>query len=198
MDTAKYGLKTVSSVSELDRVYDFAQSILDVSQDTVHTREYYLAQVYRTPSLLIYAQREGKVVGCILASIDEDHVLVGPTAVAEAERGQGIGRAMIRQLEAAAKRLNQTTLILGARQEAEGFYARCGYRPNLFIQLPEVGQADRLKQLNTQYPVVWESEEGKWTRLMLSTPQVDRELQLAYQAQFPNCHTQYVFIKEIG
>ena len=59
-------------------------------------------------------------------------------------------------------------------------------------------QATRLKQLNHQYPVIWEAEEGKWTRLMLATPQVDRELQAAYEKQFPNCHTQNVFIKELG
>lgn len=104
----------------------------------------------------------------------------------------------MQRMEAKAKKLGQTTLILGALREAESFYAHCGYRSNLFIQLPEAGRGEKLKQLNQKYPVIWESNEGKWTRLMLATLQVDRELQAAYEQQFPEYNMQYVFIKEIG
>ncbi len=198
MNKIEYHLKTIGTLAELDQVYSFAVSILGEMEDIIHTIEYCRRQVSLTPSLLVYAEGQGKVIGCILGSIDDDHVLVGPTAVAEEERGLGIGSAMMQRIEEEAKKLGQTTLILGARQEAEGFYVHCGYRPNLFIQFPEMGQVERLKQLNHQYPVIWESEEGKWTRLMLATPQVDRELQATYEKQFPSCRTQYVFIKEIG
>jgi GNAT superfamily N-acetyltransferase len=198
MNKTEFKVKTVTTVAELDRVYSFAVPVLDEMQDNIHTFDYYRKRVSLSPSLLVYAESQGEVIGCILGSIDEDHVLVGPTTVTAGARRQGIGSAMMQRIEAEARKLNQTTLILGARQEAEEFFLHCGFRPNLFIQLPEMGQVARLKHLNHQYPVIWESEEGKWTRLMLATPQVDRNLQAAYENQLPNCHTQYVFIKEIG
>ena len=33
---------------------------------------------------------------------------------------------------------------------------------------------------------------------MLAVPQIDRDLQSEYERQFPNCYTQYVFIKDIN
>jgi predicted N-acetyltransferase YhbS len=198
MNRSAYQVKTVADLAELDLVYNFAVSIFGKMDHTAHTLAFYRKHAQLTPSLLVYAVRIGKVIGCVLGSIEEDHVLVGPTAVAPEERGLGVGLAMMQHIEEEAKKLNQTTLILGALQNAESFYIRCGYRPNLFIQFAEMGQLERLKQLNPQYQVVWEAEEGKWTRLMLATPQVDRNLQAAYDKQFPGCFTQYVFIKEIA
>lgn len=194
----QYQVKSVTSLAELDLVYSFAVSVLGDMSDSVHTLAFYRDQFMLTPSLLVYAQSQGKVIGCILGYIERDHVLVGPTAVASETRGLGVGTAMMRRIEEESLKLNQSTLILGSRQEAEGFYLRCGFRPNLFIQLSEPGWLERLKQLNWQYPVIWEMEDDSSTRLMLATPQVDRELQAAYTERFPGCNTQYVFIKEIG
>jgi GNAT superfamily N-acetyltransferase len=197
MNDTTFQVKTVATLAELDPVYRFAVSVLGEMDDTVHTLAYYRSQVSLTPSLLVYAERHGRVIGCILGSIERDHVLVGPTAVAAEERGRGVGAAMIYRIEEEARKLSQTTLILGSRQEAEGFYLHCGFRPNLFIQVSQPGQLARLKQLNHQYPVVWEFQDDSCTRLMLATPIVDRELQLVYEKEFAGCGTQYVFIKEI-
>ena len=198
MNATKYQVKTIAALAELDRVYSFAVSVLGEMDETVHTLDYYRRQVDLTPTLLVCTESLGKLIGCVLGSIEQNHILVGPTAVAEEERRLGVGSAMMRRMEEEARKIGQTTLILGARQEAEDFYIHCGYRSNLFIQLPGIGQASQLKQLNRQYSVIWESEDGEWTRLMLATPRVDRELQAIYEKQFPGCSTQYVFIKEIG
>jgi predicted N-acetyltransferase YhbS len=197
VEIADFQVKTVASLADLDPVYRFAVSVLGNMDDSVHTLAFYQQQASQTPSLLVYARKDGRVIGCILGSIERDHVLVGPTAVAAEERGSGVGAAMMRRIEEEAKKLNQTTMILGSRQEAEGFYLRCGFRPNLFIQVSQSGQLAQLKQLNLRYPVVWEMQDDSTTRLMLGTPRIDRELQEAYERQFPGCGTQYVFIKEI-
>jgi GNAT superfamily N-acetyltransferase len=118
--------------------------------------------------------------------------------VAAEERGSGVGAAMMDRIEGEAQKLGQTTLILGSRQEAEGFYLRCGFRPNLFIQLAQAGRLEQLKRHNHRYPVIWEMEDSTDTRLMLATPQVDKDLQASYEEHFPGCNTQYVFIKEIA
>lgn len=191
-------VKCVSSAAELEAVYHFAVSVLGDMDNSAHTYAYYQEHFIKTPSLLIFAENDGRVIGCILGSIERDHVLVGPTAVAENARGYGVGAAMMERMEQEARNLKQTTLILGSRQEAEGFYLRCGFKPNLFIQLSESGKLAELKQQNQGYPVIWEMEVPSDTRLMLATPRVDRELQEEYERNFPGCGTQYVFIKEIG
>jgi predicted N-acetyltransferase YhbS len=63
---------------------------------------------------LVYARQDDKVCGCVLGSIEDDHVLIGPVAVAEGARRRGVGRAMIQEIEAQARELGQGTLILGA------------------------------------------------------------------------------------
>jgi GNAT superfamily N-acetyltransferase len=186
------------SAAELaDRLYDFAVTVLGNMDNSVHTRAYYRAQAAQAPSLLVYAEDRAGVVGCILGSVERDHILVGPTAVASAVRRRGIGAAMLRRLEVEARRLGQATLIAGALREAEGFYLRCGFRPHLFAQLGQAGQLERLKALNPGLPAAWEWQDDSSSRLMLVTGGVDHALQEAYQ-RIPGCHTQYVFIKELA
>ncbi len=48
-------------------------------------------------------------------------------AVEEATRGQGLGQAVLDELERLAKRLGMKAVILDAREAAEGFYLRNGY-----------------------------------------------------------------------
>jgi hypothetical protein len=147
--------------------------------------------------LLAYALREGRIVGCVLASVEDDHVLVGPTAVAESYRHAGIGSALLREVEAQTKAIGHDTLMLGAAEEAEGFYLKCGFRPHLFIQYPEPAYLAQLKSLNTGYEVAWEFQGDGWTRLMLHTPKIDKALQRNYESEFPYCSTQTIFIKEV-
>ncbi len=63
-----------------------------------HSREYYTAAFASTPSLLVVACCAGAVCGCALSAIVDDHVLVGPVAVSEPLRLQGIGQAMLADL----------------------------------------------------------------------------------------------------
>ena len=192
-----YTLKSIESVDELKQVYAFAVSVLGLPT-AKHTLAYYTEQLRIAPQLMLAAWRHSLVVGCALASIEGDHVLVGPVAVAESARRQGVGAAMLGEVERQAKTLGQTTLILGALEEAEDFYLHCGFQPHLFIQVPEPAYVDQLKALNTKYVVVWEAQNDEGcSKLMLRTPQIDKALQAAYERQFPNCSTQTVFIKQI-
>jgi predicted N-acetyltransferase YhbS len=117
--------------------------------------------------------------------------------VEENARRRGIGSAMMWKLEIEARVLGQNTLIHEGLEERELFYQRCGYRPNLYIQLPEPGCVENLAALNPGLPVTWKSEGHGKSRLMLRTQQIDKELQEKYNRAFPSCSTQYVFIKRI-
>ncbi len=104
---------------------------------------------------------------------------------------------MMRELETHAKALGQNTLILGALEEAEFFYLNCGYQPNLFIQLHEPDSVGRLEALNEGYEIAWKAEQNGKSKLMLQMAGIDKGLQKKYNQAFPNCYTQYVFIKHI-
>jgi GNAT superfamily N-acetyltransferase len=191
-----FTVKTIRTLEQLQQVYAFAVPIFNLPTGQ-HTLEHYTEQWARAPQLLVFAERDDRICGCILAGIEGDHILVGPVAVAADSRRLGIGSAMMREVETQAKALGQHTLILGAREEAEPFYLSCGFRPNLFIQLPEPEAVARLKALNEQYEVEWEEEREGWSKLMLRTPQIDKPLQRTYEQVFPGCFTQYVFIKQV-
>jgi GNAT superfamily N-acetyltransferase len=197
-DLDRFTVRTVESEEDLKRAYAFAVSVLGDPHETIHTQAYYLGVFQNTPGLLVYAEHGNQVIGSTFGSLDGDHVLVGMVAVAPSARRMGVGAALFQRLEVEASRLGQTTLLLGARQEAESFYLSCGFLPNLFIQLPEAGRLADLKGLNPGYPVAWEADEGGWSKLMLAVPQIDRDLQNEYERRFPACFTQYVFIKQIA
>jgi GNAT superfamily N-acetyltransferase len=162
-------IKTVQSLDQLRQVWSFAAPILELPAGK-HTLEYYIEQFARTPRLLVFAEGHSRICGCILASIEVDHVLVGPVAVAADSRKMGIGKAMMREVEKQAKDIGQSTLILGSREEAEAFYLSCGFQPNLFVQLPVSGSAKKLRSLNEKYEVIWETQQEGWSKLMLHTP----------------------------
>jgi GNAT superfamily N-acetyltransferase len=194
--TLDFTVKTVQTLEQLAQVYSFAAPILNLPTGK-HTLQYYTEQFARTPQLLVFAEWGDRICGCILASVEDDHILVGPVAVAEDSRRMGIGAVMMKEVETRVKEMGQSTLILGALEEAEPFYLSCGFQPNLFIQLPEPNSVEKLKSLKQQYEVIWESQEDNYSRLMLRTPQIDKTLEKGYGEHFPGCVTQYVMIKHI-
>lgn len=70
-------------------------------------------------------------------------------AVAEAARGQGLGRRIVEYLEAIARGRGARTIILNARDEVSGFYTIMGYEivgagPTLFGAVTHVRMRKRL------------------------------------------------------
>lgn len=191
-----FELKHITDVATLKRVHDFAIDIFGPIS-VRHSFEVYHDQLTVAPKLMVYAEDAGKVIGCVLARIEDDHVLVGPVAVAEAYRRRGLGKALMGEVERQASNIGQHTLLLGALEDAEPFYVACGFQPHLFVQYPEAGFLPQLRALNRGYDVVWEAQDGGWSRLMMRTPAIDKVLQHTYESQFPSCATQTVFIKAI-
>ncbi len=194
---SRFTVKTAQTLEQLQQVWSFAASILDLPTAGKHSLQYYTEQFARAPQLLVFAECDERIAGCILATVETDHILVGPVAVAKELWRMGIGMAMMKEVETQAAQMDQRTLILGSVEEAEPFYLRCGFQPNLFIQLPEPDSTEQLKSLKGGYEIVWEAQQGGWSRLMLRTPKIDRSLQRKYEQEFPACFTQYVFIKQL-
>jgi GNAT superfamily N-acetyltransferase len=86
----------------------------------------------------------GRVIGAGRAHFNTPaEAQVRGMAVEEAWRGRGVGAALLRDLEAAARAAGAVRMILSARDAAAPFYARHGYaveRPGelLFGSIPHV------------------------------------------------------------
>lgn len=196
MNTPAFAVRYVEAAEQLRDVWAFAETVLDLPKSPRRI-EYYLERLGRESQLMLFAEHDGNVCGCALASVDGGHVLIGEMAVAAEWRRKGIGAAMMKELEKQARLMGYGTLLLGAREEAEPFYLSCGFQPNLFIQLPQPGCLEQLKSMNPDYEIVWSAQDTEWSKLMLRTPRIDKPLQRRYEQAFPNCHTQYVFTKKI-
>lgn len=52
---------------------------------------------------------------------------VGRVAVKSSRRGEGLGRLLMTEAKAEAKKLGATVLTVGAQEDKAGFYERCGF-----------------------------------------------------------------------
>ena len=82
------------------------------------------------PALNVYARdMEGKLVGGVTADIHWDWLNIEYLWVDEAQRGQGLGARLVRQLEAAAQARGCRHATLTTFDfQARGFYGKLGYR----------------------------------------------------------------------
>ena len=77
----------------------------------------------------VVALRDGAVVGYASLLLEPDGTgHVRQVSVRDALRGSGVGRALMAEVAAEARRLGLTGVWLNARVTAEGFYRRLGYR----------------------------------------------------------------------
>lgn len=96
-------LHPVRSAEELHAALAFAQRLLGFSAD--HRGgfvDYYLSRYLRHPEygqLQSIAEEQGTIHAVVLGSVQDDHILIGEVAVAEAYRGQGIASRLLKMVE---------------------------------------------------------------------------------------------------
>jgi predicted GNAT family N-acyltransferase len=78
-----------------------------------------------------------------------DEAQIRYMAVADAARGQGLGRRIVEYLESIARDRGATSVVLNAREEVAGFYESMGYQivgagPTLFGSIKHVRMQKRL------------------------------------------------------
>lgn len=192
-------IRTVDTSAALEAAYTFCERFFpDLDADT-YARTKWLERMKTASDLMPYAASGGAVVAVVFGRVeDSGEVTVGPVAVDFAFRGRGLGRALLSELEARAARRGVRLLTLGAVESAEGFYLKCGYTPYLFIQTKPPRTLAKLRAVNPGYPEARTCDDGTDVRLMLATGKIDKALQRAYDAAFPGCATQTVFMKELN
>lgn len=99
-------------------------------------------------SAILVAEREGAVVGMVTAQLVVSTAAGGPSVlvedmvVEEAERGKGVGRALLEAIEGWARSMGATRLQLLADREnapALAFYARMGWASTRLVCLRRGG-----------------------------------------------------------
>jgi AraC-like DNA-binding protein/ribosomal protein S18 acetylase RimI-like enzyme len=160
--------------------------------------DFWQNQFMQHPELMIYAEDSGKICGFAYGWAENNtDITVAFVGVVKEYQGQGIGRALLTEMEDRSKALGYGRLTLGSAAGEEGFYEKCGYTGNLLIQTEE-NTIEELRSLNPGYKEVWSGVyEGHVNQLYLEIPMVNRELQKKYEETFPACNTIMVFGKSV-
>ena len=197
-------IRSIATIDELSTAIAFFEQVfhthrqLLTDENSPYAYAAWERRFLEDPYLLVTAFDNGDVVGAIWGRVDNASVTVGPVAVAQDYRGQGIGFSLLHELEDRCRKRGIDFLCLGSREEAEGFYLKCGYQPNLLIQAKKPVTLDELRRENAVYAEEWTFEDEVDVRLCLRTPAIDKQLERHYDETFPGCSTQTFFVKSLG
>lgn len=84
----------------------------------------------RDPDLFLVAEAEGKLIGSVIGGFDGRRGMIYHLAVAEAYRQQGLGAALMEEVERRLKAkgcLKSYLLVVAGNEDAIQFYARRGW-----------------------------------------------------------------------
>ncbi|MEU9153051.1 GNAT family N-acetyltransferase [Streptomyces sp. NPDC048417] len=137
MSTRAYEVRVAEAPADLEACFAVRKQVFVVEQGVPEDVEY---DEYDTTALHVLAIREDGVplgTGRLLygetaaEKTDGDLSLgsLGRLAVSEEARGLGIGIALVRAIEDAARARGLTAVDLHAQAHALGFYERLGYEP---------------------------------------------------------------------
>lgn len=194
-------IRPIASCEELASTLEFVKQGLELSENHRRDLAFYLRAYGDHPGFLLIAEEGGQVWGALLASVEGDHVLIGELYVAPAHRRRGIGSGLLSVLEEAARDTGQSRLLLGAREEAEAFYLRCGFEPLLFVQVDGGDSARRLDGFlggeSASRAVVWKDLRAGLSKAVLLVGHLDTHLQKRVESELSGSNVGYLFTKEI-
>lgn len=193
-------IDNVKNTAELNEVLDFLYTIFPQLEEREYkySRAFWAEIAGSLPELLLYAKDGDKICGAVLAWNDNGSITAGTVCVDSDYRGQGIGKALMLELENRVKYLGFNGIALGSAEEAEGFYFKLGYTGCLLIQ-SEDHSIEELLSLNPGYEVIATNVyEGTVNQVYLNVTSPDREIQRRYEETFPGCSTQMVFGKKFN
>ena len=197
----EYKIKHVTTRRELDDTLAFDKKVFGLASERhspAYSREKWLERMKTHGDLMLYAESGGEVIGIVFGRVENgSSVTVGPVAVDERFRKRGIARDLMLLLEKRALGHGIRHLMLGAVENAEGFYQKLGYSGNLLIQ-SEKHSIEELLSLNDKYPVKGTRvHDGTINQVYIDLPIADREFRRKYEAELPGCNTTMVFEKTI-
>ncbi len=167
----------------------------------------YISQFGSNPEWLFLAEDAGTVQGALLASDRgrDGSLLIGGLGVFPEYQRRGVGTALLAEVERRARQRGKVRLLLGAADDSEQFYLKCGFTPRLYIEITGDKSTATLQSLLADrlaaYNVLW-SDSGKTlngealSKAVLDIPGLMPELRQSLERDVPGCHTQHLFTKE--
>jgi ribosomal protein S18 acetylase RimI-like enzyme len=218
-------VRCVASLAELRAAWVLVAEILH--QDETHPRNFafYAEQFRRYPELLLIAHDDsvraappggptvpeapdpktspfaGILVGALLAHAAAAYVYIGKLAVGREQRGRGVGSALLREVERAARATGLPRLVLGADPAAVPFYLKHGYRPGILLQQTGMGGMDGVRAaVQTHLPdraTAWSAAENGVSVLLVHVDAVEPALLSQLRTALPEGTVQHVYTKQV-
>lgn len=111
---------------QLDEYFDLRWRILRAPWDQLRGSE--KDEFDAVADHVTVRNQDGRLLGIGRLHLNsEEEAQIRYMAVEEDCRGFGVGRAIIRKLEALARARGAARIVLNARDDVVGFYQRCGY-----------------------------------------------------------------------
>ena len=194
-------VRPVASPDELTSVWGFLARQLGLTERHPRPAAHYVAQVPALADFLLVAEEDGTVIGALFASPLGTGLLLGEMAVAPDRRGQGVGGALLAELERRARGYGKTSVLVGAWESAAPFYVGHGYTPWLFLQIEGPDSAARLRQVRetllASYPLIGAEEGATLSKLTVELPALDDDLKHTVERIIPGCHASYLCRKAL-
>lgn len=149
-------IKTVSDSNSLRAAYTFYTKMFKDKSDItnpIYSYDAWLKRMESNSDLLIYASLQDQVIGIAFGRVtNHTTVIIGPVAVEDLYKRNGIARSMLEKLEVNAKSKGIKQLTLGALKDGEGLYKRLAYQGYLLIQ-SEQDSIDEILEHRGDYQV---------------------------------------------
>ena len=200
MENPNVVIRSASTKEKAVQFFRFAKKGQKLPADHPRNEVYYTRQHAIAPDLLLGAYDNNELIGVLLGGLETNQVLIGEFYILPKYQKQGIGRQMLRRIEANILKYGVHRVYLGADPAAEIFYLKNDYTPELFVQITGNNARTDIESLVTTfsaYTVIWTQDLENTSKVVFKTNGIDKELQEQVREQYPEANTVYLFEKDL-
>ena len=201
-------IETVKTIEELDEVLEFfeviyAASPVEIQENGLYSRKWWIDEFGKNPELLIYARDEGKICGAIIGWGDKGgNVTVGGDGVLKEYKDKGVHEALFIEIEKRAKKLGFPGIGFGIFEGQEEFCAKLGYTGKMLIQSEKHSVEDLKNYLeslsNKNYELTGTNiHDGYINQLWLNISVLEKDLRKKFEEELGDCWCQIIVSKAI-
>ena len=142
----------------------------------------YISQFGSNPEWLFVAEEAGAVQGALLASDRgrDGSLSISSFGVFPEYQRKDVGTALLAEAERRARQQGKVRLLLGAADDSEPFYLKCGFTPRLYVDITGEESAATLQSLLAErlaaYNVLWSDQGEQLSKAILDVPGLMPEL----------------------
>ncbi|MDP1695100.1 MAG: GNAT family N-acetyltransferase [Candidatus Woesearchaeota archaeon] len=162
------------------------------------TYEFLLEKCKENPTLFLGLYLDDELIGVIQGFPRDDYLLMSELAVDTRFRKRSFGAQLVKAFETNAKKLNYTKIKLGAEDTATLFYYSLGYKPSLFLQVPEKKQEEVINKLKKdKQEILGISLVNHLAGIELVVDSLDQTKLASLKKQFSPVSAQFLFSKDL-